>query len=398
MKNMKNMRNRIKKVTAVGLVAGMLVASVVSAPKQAEATDAVYSTTVICKPYTETEVKSYRTNGNTAPFESGYLFGGWFREATEEDTNRESLTFNSEAAFYAPLTAEDMTSMLSDSTEDTLYAKFVPAQVLSVKAQNSLNVQNEDDAKAISKDNPMYTRVISSLDSTNYEKWGFEIYVANKTKVLSKTGGECETTKCYNGVLVGDTGSDERSAESIFGTPSKYAFVWQLNKISYYSNVSKIIYVRPYWHTMDGTKVLGLAKYVHIEDEYLDYISVPVNIQSVKDIAAGTVNMSYDYGELELISNDENKYFEAGRVLPEMKVNHSTTNKTFSMVGNATEVDEYNNTETIYANIRFKKPTTATTLNFNMTLGEFCDWKEDKVGNENVKVWDIAYEIEEPTN
>ena len=83
-----------------------------------------------------------------------------------------------------------------------------------------------------------------------------------------------------------------------------------------------------------------------------------------------------------------------------MAFNPDTTSQTIKMVGNESTVGIYDNSEeTIYANIRFKKPTTNVTLNFDMSLVKFCDWDEAVLTNgTEVKVWDIEYEIEGTTN
>ena len=104
---------------------------------------------------------------------------------------------------------------------------------------------------------------------------------------------------------------------------------------------------------------------------------------------------------LELATDDSGKVlFEKGRIFPDMAFNPDTTSQTIKMVGNESTVGIYDNSEeTIYANIRFKKPTTNVTLNFDMSLVKFCDWDEAVLTNgTEVKVWDIEYEIEGTTN
>ena len=330
---------------------------------------------VIYTAYTKEQIQKYwSTTTKTAPVEEGYVFGGWFQESTEGANGAEKSADNK---YYAPLTEGAMTKAIPD----TAYAKFVPAHVLSIKAQNQAGVNAQSQKTHI--------RIISSVDSTNYQKVGFDIWRANKSQLLKQDGSALETTYLYTGLK---EGINVKSARKIFGGESEYLFVWQMNNVGK-SNFSKIIYARPYWVTKDGTTVRGLAKYVHIEDEYEGYISVPVNISRTSDVAAGTVDMSYaGYDSL-----GDNFIFEAGRMFPEMEFYHDTANKTIKMVGVAEEFGNYKNTdETIYANIRFKRPTTATTLNFDMKLGMFCDWEKMLLTNgTEVKAWDIEYEIKE---
>lgn len=44
----------------------------------------------------------------------------------------------------------------------------------------------------------------------------------------------------------------------------------------------------------------GLAKCVHTEDGYNEYVSIPVNIYDAGAVAAGVLKLTYDPDELEL--------------------------------------------------------------------------------------------------
>lgn len=395
----KNIMSYVKKLTAGVLAVGMIVAGIVVAPKQADA--AVADDVVV---YEELNIATYWNDGKKAPVKEGYVFGGWFTDApTETVDNEETLylsTDTTQSKRCMPLTATAIDSNGDNLVDDgvTAYAKFVPAQVLSVKAQNQSGVDadyisnlNKDWVEGQEKDY-FWVRVMTSLDSKNYAKIGFDIHLANKEEGLTQEDGSAlETTKIYEAVMEEVNGTQEVStAEEIFGGASDYVCVWQLSKIDTPSNAEKIIYVRPYWYTMDGTKVLGLAKYVHIEDEYLNYISVPVNLLGGEKVAAGAVNVTYSTGDnaaLQLIG------FEAGRILPQM--NHNYTDKTIKMVGNTDKaVNSFNEGETIYANLRFSKPTADT--EFNITYGQFCDWSEE-ILTEMKKVWDTKY-VKETTS
>ena len=331
-----------KKIVAMMMATVMIVAGIVLIPKQTDA--AVVTDTITYEKYDD--VSTYTTaTPKKAPIKEGYVFGGWYSEEQEN----------------AFITEEDIASVTS------AYAKFVPAQVLSVKAQNMA----ETDANT----EKTYVRVMASLDSTNYQKVGFDIWLSNK-KQLFKDGGPLETDQIYRGLMVGDNPVD---AEDIYGGVSKYISAWQLSNVAK-KNYGEIIYVRPYWITMDGTKVEGLAKYVHIEDEYLNLISVPVNLLSGEAVAAGAINMTYDTALTF-------KGFEPGRLLPEMEYNHNSSSKTIKMVGNVDEFNTLVKADGIYANIRFQEPSSNT--NFEMTPVLFCDWSEKTV--ELKKVWDIKY-------
>ena len=358
----------VKKMTAGVLAIGMILTGLVICPKQTEAAVEVPDAVIYEEGYDITEY--WNDTNPKAPVKAGYVFGGWY-SAKEEN------------AYMTKETA---------ATATTAYAKFVPAKVLSVKAQNKAGTGD-------TITNNTNVRVISSLDSKNYAKVGFDIWLANSVKLYKDNDAvnklPLETDKIYGGLLVGEN-KEEKDAQEIFGGVSRYVSVWQLDNIAS-AHWNKIIYVRPYWITMDGTKVEGLAKYVHVEDDYMEYISVPVNLlnkEAVAKMAAGVIHVT--------CSNAEGKEIglqflgvEAGRLVPEMITNKSENGNqiTIKMVGNAKEIGEYNSDETLYANIRFKKPENPAVdvdVDFSIELEEFCTWDE-KIYEISEK-WDVEYD------
>lgn len=359
-----------KNLTASLLAVGMVTTGIVVCPKQADAAVEAADAVIYEEGYDFKNL--WDAKNPKAPVKAGYVFGGWY-SAEEEN---------------AYLTKEEA------AKATTAYAKFVPAQVLSVKAQNKAGT-----GKTVT-DNT-HVRIISSLDSRNYDRVGFDIWLANSVQLVKDndyTKNEpLETNKIYDGLLVGED-KQEKNAVDIFGGVSKYVSVWQLNNIDK-AHWSKIIYVRPYWITMDGTKVEGLAKYVHIEDDYMNYISVPVNLLN-KDVAAqaaaGAVDVTYSNAEGKTVALSF-KEVEAGRLLPEMNAYKVDNTNTIKMVGNAKTPDECNNTETLYANIRFQKPETASTdvdVDFEMTIGQFCKWDETDIVMTKTEKWDVEYDAQ----
>lgn len=360
-----------KQLTASVLAIGTIVAGITVYPKQADAAvvadEVIYIQSDDEQRYDIQDYWDADEEKRTAPVKEGYVFGGWFETADESK----------------PLTEEALKAEVPDSA----YAKFVPAQVLSVKAQNEDGVteqtiaamrEKNNNQQAISDEEKFYVRVMSSLDSENYTKVGFDIYLNNKTK-LENT----ETEKIYTGVMVN---GEAQYAEDIYGGASRYLMTWRLTEIDWADNVKLIIYVRPYWVTTDGTKVNGLGKYVHIEDEYLNYINVPVNLLGGEQVAAGAVDVTYtgaEAGSLKLVK------FEEGRIFSEM--NHNYTGNTVKMVGNTNlgEGQYQDKGETIYANLRFEKPTVSTDFNIIDEENKFCDWNEKYVDVK--KVWDTKY-------
>ena len=387
--NRKRVKSFIKRLTVSMLAVGMIITGIIAYPglTDVEATDSIKDK-VLYEYFGETEtVKHWTESSKTAPVKEGYVFGGWFKLVNEEEKTHKAEQFIDEqgaSSYYEPLT----------TVEGAAYAKFVPAQVLSVKTQNEAKVDKEYIETFTNEVDSFYVRVMTSLDSANYQKVGFDIYLGNRIKAYKEgtTNEPTETTKIYSGVMVSSedgTTQVAKEAKDIFGDISKYVAVWPVTNINYKENVSLIIYVRPYWYTMDGTKVDGLAKYVHIEDEYLNYINVPVNLLGGEKFAAGAVNMTYTNTSddtLTLVA------FEKGRIFSEMNYNY--TGKTVKMIGNHDEAGTYpDNNETIYANLRFAKPTVDTEFNITDDEETFCNWNEESVDVK--KVWDTRYEYEE---
>ena len=338
---MKNTKNIV-----IGLMAiAVIVAGILMLPKTAKAEADVVTVGEIVYDNSYTMSSYWTEDAKTAPTKAGYVFGGWYSKTG--DTTFEALT----------------------SSSTTAYAKFVPDYVLSVRAQN------EDGTKA--NNGKTSIRVLSSVDSEKYQSVGFDIWLANKKQLTMKDSegnsvAPLATTRAYSNIMVGE---DTVSATSTFGSAAKYFVVWRLDNILDV-NDSKIIYVRPYWITLDGTKVEGLAKYVHVEDGYLNYISVPVNLMGGKDVAAGVVKMTYDTTKLKFIG------FEEGWVLPVMLDNHETAG-TIGMVGNTEEVNVNTSADGIYANIRFEVIDNTVDVNkLTFTLSEdadFTNWSEEDV-------------------
>lgn len=342
----KKIVNLTKSVMAGFLGMAMIVSGIVMIPTSADATGTtdtvLYESGYDIKKYWKEDAVE-----RTAPVKEGYVFGGWYQ--TADGT--------------LPLTEETAKSAT------TAYAKFVPNYVLSVKAQNE-----DGTAEGVG---PNSVRILSSVDCKRYKNVGFDILLNN-----SKSIGTCETTNVYEGLKNSAGSTDVKYPENEFGALADFFSVWRLDNINY-KNYSKIIYVRPYWTTLDGTKVYGLAKYVHMEDQYKDYVNVPINLFTGEEVAAGAIDMTYS-DSLQFYS------FEPGRVLTEMKAN-SDIEGTIKMVGNATTVDESVVADGLYATVRFtvKENKDASNLMFTMTNTKFCDWKEEFV--DTVKAVEVIY-------
>ena len=309
-----------------------------------------------------------------APVKDGYVFGGWCIKNDGGET-------------YTMLTKETAKTALANSTP--VYAKFVPAYVLSVRAQvdgTTYNTQGD-------RTNAGSIRLVSSTDSKGYQKVGFTVLVNNKNQVFEKnpeTGEKnlpLETTNVYN-KLQTVSATEPYEANQVFGTKSKYFSVWRLDKISV-GNDAKIMSVTPYWITPDGTKVDGLTKYVHMEDGYKDhmYVGIPVTLLGDTSVAAGILTVTYP-SNLSLIDTNAVEY---GKIFPEeeMEYYNDAANHVIKFAGNAGTVGEGANPSGLLVNLRFKRSTTNTGfLNFNVGNKDFSAWNENDV---SVDTWDIQY-------
>lgn len=368
---------RLNKALA-GLMAAVMVLlgiSVTPAVAEAEAPTTVYYATV-----QEFAIAEYWNAENpVAPVKDGYVFSGWYAPG-ENNT-------------YTPIKQEDIEEKGVD-TYLTAVAKFVPSYVLSVKMQINSTTQTGNGTLPFTRetDSVKYTnmRLLSAVDSVRYQNVGFDI-------VLDKTGKELDLnyTQVYR-ELGADTGAGKTKlvASELFGSPATHFIAAELSNIVE-KNLTKIIYVTPYWTTIDGTKVEGASKYIRVMDGYDNhrFISIPVNVLTNVDAAAGMVEMRYDSTKVTV------QGWEPGVLYTEMKANTATAG-TINFVGNGADVDgTYMTGEDIYANVWFQVTGSETiptnSLEFTMEKESFCNWNEvlfvDKDGKSTVKARDVLY-------
>lgn len=310
-----------------------------------------------------------------APTKAGYVFGGWF---TKEGTD------------YLPIKEAEIVANGVNAYAGA-YAKFVPAYVLSVRAQ--LQKATEDDE---TRGDSTFLRVISAVDSTQYKNVGFDVLFNKKTPFAAEEDKKTVITTVYE-ELANAEGTIKAREE--FGAPATHFSVLKINSIQE-KNYSKVIYVTPYWTTMDGTKVEGMSKYVRVTDGYTSnkYISVPVNLLTGDLVAAGKIQMEYDHKTLNYVG------YDTGVLLPNMEINVDASNGVIKFCGNAS-VGE-NNTYTdvdpasgIYANVWFQKKSDAEIASAGASVPErwkflmsnlsFCNWNETMITN--VEAWDTRY-------
>ena len=307
-------------------------------------------------------------NGN-----KGYLFAGWF-ELTDGK--------------YHPLAAANEVQ-----TGGNVVAKFIPAQLLSVKCQaqagNSLGSPTTS------------LKVFTCLDSLNYSAVGFNVKTINlndegKTFGNIKTEKSVESDTVYRNlkVKVGSTENTYTAAQA-FGNDigaTYFATAWIRNIAQ--KNYSNIVSVQPYLKTLDGTQVLGLEKYVHVEDAFATndgyrWVNVPINVRDTKAVAAGVLTLT----------NDQNwtcEKIECGRLFQEM--DYAAQAGRAKLVGNLSNMNQDVAENAIYANVRFKVPASTFSAgikqySFGVSDVDFANIAEEAFAPSDFPVWDVAFSV-----
>lgn len=360
--NTRTMRNISKKLMAGFLAIAMIATGVVIVPKTVKAASATEEYYANSNEYSIADYWNENKAQCTAPFRDGYVFAGWYSAKDE------------------PLTASDIKD--AGVTNVTAIAKFVPAEVLSIKVQ-----MTTDEEGAI-------LRILSSIDSKNYESVGFEYKLGRlgetTTEPLTVVYSAIKPTKdATEPILPGDT-----FVENV----SKYFMAIDVNKINDNSH-EKIVYARPYWVTLDGTTVKGLARNNRVVDceNNNQYTSVAINLltdgndKKMAQVAAGKIQVTYNSDSYKVVGVDTTYDATTGGkfLFPEMKC-HDNEAGTITFVGNATEVDTNLTADGLFANIRFEKVdedvTEALTVTVNEKATNFCNWVEATVDTSTFSV------------
>ena len=335
----------MKKLLAGCLAAAMLISTMFVMPQNVQAAD---DNQLIDESGTYAIGDYWSAKTKKAPTKEGFVFGGWY--AKEGD--------NFVAISESELTDETVKSMEA-------YPKFVPDEVLSVKTQMG------------TKGKKTSLRLLSTVDSSEYQYVGFMYQLG------SGSVGNKKMDKVYSVIQPNKDSADTLSPTSEFCATSKYFVAADVTNIAD-RNFDSVIYARPYWVTMDGTKVMGLARNNRVVDKVNDYTSVPVNLltdgKAPAGVAAGQVQITYNTANYDVVVVDDNK-IDYGKVFEEMEVGINEENGTINIVGNAATVNKNVTADGIFANIRFVKAADATSedLDFAITSTSFCDWDEKMI-------------------
>lgn len=181
-------------------------------------------------PYTAEEFATYRSAaGHKAPTYKNYLFAGWYTDTACDKT-------------------QAVSSSVTTVDAETVYAKFVPRHILTVKAQISAELTDGNIANN-TKGNIRFT---TTVDSLNYSQVGFKIaYDKNGDKV------DDGRTKVSNEVY-----AQLNAIGGITYVPTDFSGTSTYCKACTVKNIGEDFYdleftVTPFWKTLDGTEVNG---------------------------------------------------------------------------------------------------------------------------------------------
>ena len=335
-----------KRVIALVLAAVTAFAGTMVMPNESKAA----GSSIEVKTKIEYEKTDYATyadawgNQEKIPTKDGYLFGGWYEDAKGA----------------TPITEK---SQVSDKD---VYAKFVPAQLMSVKAQNHANTAYTD------ADDKTSIRMVSSVDCRSYEAVGFEVIDIERDKLIT----DAPIDKVYEKLQVKENGgTKDYVASDIFGTvenAKEQNFIVLRIKNIPEAKWNSDIYVRPYWVTYDGVKVYGLGRYVYINDGIEGWVSIPVNLKTATDVAGGMISITVPTSEDYKLTYKECR---VGRVFTEITANKN--GNVIKCVGNTADGKNVA-ADDLFAVFRFK-----LTGTYEVGNGEFLNFTVKDLGFAN---------------
>lgn len=377
----KSLTDVTKKIMAGCLTAAVILTGIVVMPKEAKAEETTATEVIYDNEANIYKISDYWTkeaDTRKAPVKPGYVFGGWYVAG--------------ENGKHAALKEADLENVDAISSyDDTAYAKFVPAEVLSIKTQAALGDKTTEQASSL--------RILSTVDSLNYQEVGFEYKLGNNGEAQTGKGDIAKITKVYSAIKPNRNADGKLYPYNEFVDVSQYFIAADVSTISSKSE-EKIVYARPFWVTMDGTEVMGLARNDRIEDKRNSYTSVGINVlpqlteeEQLATVAAGKIQVTYNSKDYEVVGStaDITEHADNGGkyLFPEMEchVNADESVGTITFVGNADIQDgKLKNllADGLFANVRFAKKANASsdaTLDFtiNTEATDFCDWEEAQV-------------------
>lgn len=223
-------KNILSWLLVVSMVIPMLSSGIIAKAEEGTTTETEVKSVTVSE--ATMEISQYRGNPYTSPEKEGYLFGGWYQDA------------------------ECKAPIGEDVKEGNYYAKFVPEEVLGVKAQVSANLKPP---AQIDGSTTGAIRFVTSVDSLDYQKVGFKI-TANGTTFESENNN-----KVYGELFYIDTNGTGVTKDPQSVTPQKlFGEAAQYFKTQTFTGIPSGQFhvemeVVPFWVTLDGTVVNGAS-------------------------------------------------------------------------------------------------------------------------------------------
>lgn len=289
-----NVKTGLKKFFAITLVVSMILQMLpvsMLETKAADTSEAVASGQEYTNSETDVKFKlykdisQYRGTDKTYPKKEGYIFAGWYTGVTE--AAKDSLA----------------TPISTDTTSGSAWAKFVPEEVLSVKAQVS------HDITSVSENQKVKLRLVTTVDSMRYNEVGFKIKFNG-----SETDNPYGSQEVYKEITVADDYGrtwTETPSDAFHKASIRFATV----KITGFTKALFTTYelaVTPYWITKDGTTVTGVSRErILVSDDLMTY-SDGSKTESVEDFTISNDKTTYTFENVSAGTTASYKYFEGG--------------------------------------------------------------------------------------
>ncbi|MBQ9387246.1 MAG: hypothetical protein IJU01_01125 [Lachnospiraceae bacterium] len=336
-----------KKIITFILAVTLIVAGIAGSPVKAVADSADTPVYAAADAYSIADYWSESTK--TAPYMAGYVFGGWYVY---------------EGGSYVALREDDLSDALLGTL--TARAKFVPADVLSVKSQ----LASLSETGGLGK-----LRLLTTTDSLNYSKVGFQY------RLGSGDLQEAETGTVYSAIDA--NGGSLQYPSTAFVSASNYFAALELTNIAV-ENFANTIYAKPFWVTLDGTRVTGLPRLSRVEDNQNGYTSVAINLFSdgltSSQVAAGKVVATFNTTDFDVALVSETYKVDTDMsVFAEIDFGVDEENGTITFVGNAPTAGTNVSPDGMLANIRFVNTTGTGSLDFEVTETTFYNWNEQAI-------------------
>ena len=272
-----------KRIFIIGLLVLCLVSGIAFSAKAED--NIIYNTDDIEVGYSEfyKDISGFRnTDGDkhtAPPAKERYVFAGWYSAQT--------------CAGSEALSDADIVKRIADG-DTSAYAKFVSADILSVKAQLKADTDSTTESTTL--------RFVTTVDCLDYMEVGF-------TLVLNGETYEANTEKVYRYLYyVGNTsGASMKCTPQEFHAAAKYFMACNLNKIpADYFKLGTV--ATPYWVTCDGTRVNSSSETKTVEE------GMPLVCETKVTAAGGEIKY---YSTLEKAftvaeSGNNNIYLEDG--------------------------------------------------------------------------------------